>query len=55
MQQFLSSIAKAKASGGTVGTGGTAIDRPGNFVLPAIVTGLTNEAEICLLYTSRCV
>lgn len=25
---------------------GTAIDRPGNFVLPAIVTGLTNEAEI---------
>ena len=29
-----------------VETGGEAIDRPGNFVLPAIVTGLTNDAEI---------
>ena len=43
---YLDSIAKAKAAGGTVETGGEAIDRPGNFVLPAIVTGLTNEAEI---------
>ena len=43
---YLDAIAKAKASGGKVETGGTAIDRPGNFVLPAIVTGLTNDAEI---------
>ncbi|MEF9977759.1 MAG: aldehyde dehydrogenase family protein [Thermomonas sp.] len=43
---YLDSIAKAKAAGGKVETGGEAIDRPGNFVLPAIVTGLTNEAEI---------
>ena len=43
---YLDSIAKAKAAGGKVETGGAAIDRPGNFVLPAIVTGLTNEAEI---------
>jgi aldehyde dehydrogenase (NAD+) len=43
---YLDSIAKAKAAGGTVETGGQAIDRPGNFVLPAIVTGLTNDAEI---------
>ena len=43
---YLDAIAKAKAAGGKVETGGTAIDRPGNFVLPAIVTGLTNEAEI---------
>jgi aldehyde dehydrogenase (NAD+) len=43
---YLDSIAKAKAAGGTVETGGEAIDRPGNFVLPAIVTGLTNDAEI---------
>ena len=27
-------------------TGGTAIDRPGNFVLPAIVTGLKNSDEV---------
>jgi aldehyde dehydrogenase (NAD+) len=43
---YLDAIAKAKASGGKVETGGAAIDRPGNFVLPAIVTGLGNDAEI---------
>ena len=43
---YLDAIAKAKASGGTIETGGEAIDRPGNFVLPAIVTGLTNDADI---------
>ena len=43
---FLDAIAKARASGGTIKTGGTAIDGPGNFVRPAIVTGLTNDAEI---------
>ncbi|MBO7942823.1 aldehyde dehydrogenase family protein, partial [Streptomyces sp. S9] len=37
---------KAKASGGKVETGGERIDRKGNFVLPAIVTGLTNDAEV---------
>ena len=39
-------MAKAKASGGTVETGGARIDRPGNFVLPTIVTGLENSAEV---------
>ena len=43
---YLDAIAQAKAAGGTVETGGEAIDRPGNFVLPAIVTGLGNEAAI---------
>ena len=43
---YLDAVAKAKASGGTVETGGAAIDRPGNFVLPTIVTGLSNDAEI---------
>ena len=43
---YLDAIAKAKAAGGTVESGGEAIDRPGNFVLPAIVSGLTNDAEI---------
>ena len=46
VQQFLASIEKAKASGGTIETGGTAIDRAGNFVLPAIVTGLKNTDEV---------
>jgi len=43
---YLDAIAKAKAAGGKVETGGAAIDRPGNFVLPAIVTGLRNTDEI---------
>lgn len=43
---FLDAIAKAKASGGTIETGGTAIEGKGFFVRPAIVTGLTNDAEI---------
>jgi len=43
---FLDAIAKAKASGGTVAIGGTAIDGKGFFVKPAIVTGLTNESEV---------
>ena len=44
---YLDSIAKAKAAGGTVETGGAALtDRKGNFVLPTIITGLTNDAEI---------
>ncbi|HVQ33119.1 MAG TPA: aldehyde dehydrogenase family protein [Lysobacter sp.] len=43
---YLDAIAKAKAAGGTVETGGEAIEGKGNFVLPAIVTGLTNDATI---------
>ena len=43
---YLDAIAKAKASGGTIESGGTAIDGPGNFVLPALVTGLTNDADV---------
>ena len=43
---YLDAIANARAAGGTVESGGEAIDRPGNFVLPAIVSGLTNDAEI---------
>ncbi|MBY4598522.1 aldehyde dehydrogenase family protein [bacterium BD-1] len=43
---YLDAIAKAKASGGKVETGGARIDRPGNFVLPTIVTGLKNSDEI---------
>ena len=43
---YLDAIAKARAAGGTIETGGARIDRPGNFVLPTIVTGLANSAEV---------
>ncbi len=46
VQAYLDAVEKAKTSGGKVETGGAAIDRPGNFVLPTIVTGLSNDAEV---------
>ncbi|HEY2347164.1 MAG TPA: aldehyde dehydrogenase family protein [Xanthomonadaceae bacterium] len=47
VQAFLGAIAKAKASGGTVASGGRALtERKGYFVLPTIVTGLKNSDEV---------
>ncbi|KAG9580253.1 hypothetical protein KCV01_g15821, partial [Aureobasidium melanogenum] len=47
VKAYVDAIEKAKASGGTVRTGGKALtERKGNFVLPTIVTGLTNDAEV---------
>ena len=46
VQAYLDAVEKAKASGGKVETGGAAIQGKGNFVLPAIVTGLSNDAQV---------
>ncbi|MFD0738596.1 aldehyde dehydrogenase family protein [Lysobacter koreensis] len=46
VQGYLDAVEQAKASGGTVETGGAAIEGKGNFVLPTIVTGLSNDAEV---------
>ena len=46
VQRFLTAIEKAKASGGTVRTGGNAIEGKGNFVLPTIITGVENSDEV---------
>ncbi|MFC5569467.1 aldehyde dehydrogenase family protein [Lysobacter yangpyeongensis] len=43
---YLEAIEKAKAAGGRIETGGAKVEGKGNFVLPTIVTGLTNDAEI---------
>jgi len=44
---YLDAIARAKAAGGKVETGGKALtDRPGFFVLPTIITGVCNDAEV---------
>ncbi|MBX3688048.1 aldehyde dehydrogenase family protein [Dokdonella sp.] len=43
---YLAAIEKAKASGGKVASGGAAIAGKGNFVLPTIITGLANSAEV---------
>jgi aldehyde dehydrogenase (NAD+) len=46
VQRFLNAIEKAKASGGAVRTGGSAIEGKGNFVLPTIITGVKNSDEV---------
>ena len=46
VQGYLDAVEKAKASGGTIATGGAMIDGKGNFVLPTIITGLSNDAEV---------
>jgi len=46
VEQFLSAIEQAKQAGGKVETGGAKLDRPGNFVLPTIITGLKNSDSI---------
>jgi aldehyde dehydrogenase (NAD+) len=46
VQQFLGAIDKARAAGGTVRTGGAAIEGKGNFVLPTIITGVDNSHEV---------
>ena len=43
---YLEAVEKARASGGKIETGGAAIEGKGNFVLPTIVTGLSNDAEV---------
>jgi aldehyde dehydrogenase (NAD+) len=40
---FVGAVEKAKAAGGKVETGGAALsDKPGNFVLPTIISGVKN-------------
>jgi len=46
VQAYLGAIEKARAAGGKVETGGAAIEGKGNFVLPTIVTGLSNSDEV---------
>ncbi|HJW46899.1 MAG TPA: aldehyde dehydrogenase family protein [Lysobacter sp.] len=43
---YLDAVEKAKAAGGKIETGGAAIEGKGNFVLPTIVSGLTNDVGI---------
>jgi aldehyde dehydrogenase (NAD+) len=46
VQGYLDAIAKAKTAGGKVETGGAAIEGKGNYVLPTIVTGLSNSDQV---------
>jgi aldehyde dehydrogenase (NAD+) len=46
VEAYLAAVGKAKAAGGKVETGGARLDRPGNFVLPTIITGLENSHEV---------
>ncbi len=47
VKAYLGAVEKAKASGGTILTGGAALtDRKGNVVLPTIVSGVKNSDEV---------
>ena len=47
VKAYLAAVEKAKATGGTVLTGGAALtDRKGHFVLPTIVAGVKNSDEV---------
>ncbi len=47
VEAYLDAIEKAKAAGGKVESGGKALsDRKGNFVLPTLVSGLSNDSEV---------
>jgi aldehyde dehydrogenase (NAD+) len=43
---YLDAVANAKQAGGKVETGGAKLERPGNFVLPTIITGLKNSDAV---------
>jgi aldehyde dehydrogenase (NAD+) len=45
--RFEAAVAAARAAGGTVVTGGRALtERPGNYVLPTLITGIAPDADI---------
>ncbi len=46
VERFTKALEAAKAAGGTVATGGEVLDGKGNYVTPAIVTGLDMDADI---------
>src|SRR5690606_10595644 len=46
VQAYLDAIARANAAGGKVETCGAANERAGNFVLPTIISCLSNDAEV---------
>ncbi|MBP6310054.1 MAG: aldehyde dehydrogenase family protein, partial [Arenimonas sp.] len=46
VHQFLNAIEKAKASGGQVLTGGSAVEGRGNFVLPTIISHINNTDAV---------
>jgi aldehyde dehydrogenase (NAD+) len=44
--RYLHAVAGAKAAGGTVLSGGAALDRPGNYVLPTLISGVAPDCEV---------
>ena len=46
VEQFIATIARIKAAGGTIVFGGNVLKRPGYFVEPTLVTGLANDSDI---------
>lgn len=46
VRQFESAIARVRKAGGQIEFGGEALDRPGSFVQPTLVSGIGNDQDI---------
>ncbi|MGH8212095.1 MAG: L-piperidine-6-carboxylate dehydrogenase [Rhodanobacteraceae bacterium] len=46
VKRFNDAVAKAKAAGGKIEAGGTAIEGKGNFVQPTIISGVRNDSDV---------
>src|SRR6185437_6477259 len=46
VKRFEDAVAKAKAAGGKIESGGAALEGKGNFVQPTLITGIRNDAEV---------
>jgi aldehyde dehydrogenase (NAD+) len=46
LTKVLAAIESGQAAGATLAVGGTRPDRPGHFLLPAVLTGVTNEMAV---------
>src|SRR6185437_9639292 len=46
VKRFEGAVAKAKAAGGKIESGGAALEGKGNFVQPTLITGIRNDAEV---------
>ncbi|XP_076333157.1 aldehyde dehydrogenase 7 family member A1 isoform X1 [Tachypleus tridentatus] len=46
VEMYMKAVEDAQKQGGKIEYGGKIVDRPGNFVEPTIISGLTHDAEI---------
>jgi aldehyde dehydrogenase family 7 protein A1 len=51
VELYKSALAEAVQAGGNVEFGGKVLDKPGNFVMPTIISGLAHNDDVVLRET----